>query len=70
MPALSKVELYAAIRRDAREGMSAREIERNGGVSSRERVDGRCQGGPSDLWNGSLERGILHRIFHVGVAPW
>jgi transposase len=35
MRAISKVELYAAIRRDAREGMSGRAIERKHGVGHR-----------------------------------
>jgi transposase len=35
MPATSKVALYAAIRRDAHEGMSGRAIERKHGVSRR-----------------------------------
>ncbi len=35
MPGMSKVELYAAIRRDAREGMSGRAIERKHGVGWR-----------------------------------
>lgn len=35
MPVASRVELYAAIRRDARAGMSVREIERTHGVGYR-----------------------------------
>ena len=35
MPPASKVELYAAIRRDVRAGMSARAIERKHGVGRR-----------------------------------
>ena len=35
MPPVSKVELYAAIRRDARAGMSGRAIERKYGVGRR-----------------------------------
>lgn len=32
MPAVSKVELYAAIRRDARAGLSGRALQRKYGV--------------------------------------
>ena len=35
MPPVSKVELYAAIRRDARAGMSGRALERKYGVCPR-----------------------------------
>ncbi|MFI1002461.1 hypothetical protein ACIP10_26805 [Streptomyces galbus] len=35
MPQMSKVELYAAIRRDHRGGMSMRELERKHGVTWR-----------------------------------
>jgi hypothetical protein len=35
MPRMSKVELYAAIRRDHRDGMSMRELERKHGVTWR-----------------------------------
>lgn len=35
MPRMSKVELYAAIRRDHRGGMSMRELERTHGVTWR-----------------------------------
>lgn len=35
MPRMSKIELYAAIRRDARAGMSGRAIERKHGVGWR-----------------------------------
>ncbi|MFI2452746.1 hypothetical protein [Streptomyces sp. NPDC019539] len=35
MPQMSKVELYAAIRRDHRDGMSMREHERTHGVTWR-----------------------------------